>query len=56
MQTLHDKAVAAFWKEVDKLADERATYRSLIAFFLTKLPAWAVDRATGWVKEWSKDD
>lgn len=50
----HEKAKAKFWEVVNsKCVMDVAKMRSAIDYMLDKLPTWAVDRATGWMKDWN---
>lgn len=58
MNTKHSKAKAEFWEVVGSKCtrpDGVMDAERLIAatdYLFDKLPTWAVDRATGWMKDW----
>lgn len=58
MSTKHSKAKAEFWEVVGSKITEpsgefnRSKLISAVDYMLDKLPTWAVDKATGWMKDW----
>lgn len=63
MSTKHKRAKEEFWEVINakcvgpgpierEMLDTRKLC-SAVDYMLDKLPTWAVDKATGWMKDWT---
>jgi hypothetical protein len=52
----HANAVQMFWTAFYTKAPDTTVQdmRSAVNYILGKLPTWAVNKATGWIKEWQR--